>query len=58
MSVLKICLDETADVFFEEKTVFIARCPWGDTMKEKLVTFIGVSETTKDDDIRKVILQM
>jgi len=27
-------------------------------MKEKLVKFLGVSETTKDDDIRKVILQM
>jgi len=27
-------------------------------MQAKLVKFLGVSETIKDDDIRKVILQM
>jgi hypothetical protein len=58
MSVLTICLDETADVCFEAKTLFIARCPWSDTMKEKLVKFLGISETTKDDGTRKAILQM
>jgi hypothetical protein len=58
MSVLNICLDETANVCFEAKTVFIARYPWGNTMTEKLVKFIGVSEKTKYDNNRKVILQM
>ena len=46
MSVLKICLGET-DVCCEAKIVFIARCPRGDAMEEKLVKFLGVSETTK-----------
>jgi hypothetical protein len=58
MSALKICWNETADVCFEAKIVFIARCPWGDTMKEKLVKSLGVYETSKDNDIGKVILQM